>query len=135
MKVKKIEDVKEINGIDIDEVYRNREDIRFNKDDVFVIYDNYGIAKEIQFAKIIKSHYNLDVNLSIDEVIEKYLEIKKQEEEKIQHENITLEGQGKRMDILQAEKEKLIKITKDQDKLLVDNAYKIAILEMNMGGM
>lgn len=41
----------------------------------------------------------------------------------------------KKIDILEAEKEKLLEITKEQDKLLVDNTYKISMLEMNLGGM
>lgn len=40
-----------------------------------------------------------------------------------------------KIDILEAEKEKLLEITKEQDKLLVDNTYKISMLEMNLGGM
>lgn len=43
--------------------------------------------------------------------------------------------QSKKIDILQSEKDKLLQITKEQDKLLVDNTYKISMLEMNLGGI
>lgn len=42
-----------------------------------------------------------------------------------------LEG---KISILEKENKKLKEVTKDQDNLLVDNAYKITMLEMNLGG-
>lgn len=43
--------------------------------------------------------------------------------------------QSKKIDILQAENKQLKEVSKEQDKLLVDNTYKISMLEMNLGGM
>lgn len=40
-----------------------------------------------------------------------------------------------KISILIEENEQLKEVTKEQDKLLVDNTYKIAMLEMNSGGM
>lgn len=40
-----------------------------------------------------------------------------------------------KIDILEAEKEKLKEASKEQDDLLVENAYKITMLEMKLGGM
>lgn len=40
-----------------------------------------------------------------------------------------------KIDILELENKELKVVTKEQDKLLVDNTYKISMLEMNLGGM
>lgn len=43
--------------------------------------------------------------------------------------------QGSKISILEAENKELKSITKDQDQLLIDNAYKITMLEMTLGGI
>lgn len=40
-----------------------------------------------------------------------------------------------KISILEAENKELKSITKDQDQLLIDNAYKITMLEMTLGGI
>lgn len=127
-----------INGISAEIVLESRKDIASNLNDVFLVINEYDIVTEIQFGKTIAANNNIDPGKSLKEIANEYLIIKQrkaEEEENIVKEKVKLEEQTMKIDLLQAEKEKLLKITKDQDKLLVDNAYKIAILEMNMGGM
>lgn len=46
-----------------------------------------------------------------------------------------LDNQENKISILQEENYKLNEIAKEQDRLLVDNTYKIVMLEMSLGGM
>lgn len=73
-----------INGIEADYVI-NSHKIK-DEDEIFLVMNEDDIVSEIQFKKIIARHYNLDANLTCEEVAQKYLEIKQQEEQKQQQE-------------------------------------------------
>ena len=53
-------------------------------DEVFLILDNVDEVQAIEISRIIKGVYNLDANLTVDEVAKEYIRIK--EEEKLQAE-------------------------------------------------
>lgn len=104
-------------------------------DEVFLILDELGVVRQIQVVSTIKSNYGFDPNLSAKETAQAYLDLKAKEEETVIKEQITLEDQSKKIDILEAENNRLREVEKEQDKMIMDNAYKMTILESNMGGM
>lgn len=103
-------------------------------DEVFLILNN-GVVERVENATIIKSNFNLDMNLTCEQVAQEYLRIQEEQNNKQQDEALSLEEQAKKISTLEAENKKLNEINQEQDQLLVDNAYKITLLEMNMGGM
>ena len=91
---------------------------------VFLILNN-GVVERFEIDTIIKSNYNLDVNLSTDQVAQIYL--RKKEEEKLQaeKEQASLEEQQEKISILEAENETLkqeLSITQDAVNELIFNS-------------
>ena len=71
-----------INNVDAEYVIESLK-IR-DTDEVFLILDNVDEVQAIEISRIIKGVYNLDANLTVDEVAKEYIRIK--EEEKLQAE-------------------------------------------------
>ena len=123
----KIWDRKEkINNVDAEYII-NSLNIR-ETDEVFLVLDNVDEVQAIEIARIIKGVYNLDKNLSVEEVAQEYLRIK--EEEKLQAEKdvVTLEEQADKISILEAENETLkqeLSITQDAVNELIFNSLNI----------
>ena len=123
----KIWDRKEkINNVDAEYII-NSLNIR-ETDGVFLIVDHLEEVQAIEIDRIIKSVYNLDVNLSVEEVAKEYIRIK--EEEKLQAEKdvVTLEEQQNKISILEAENETLkqeLSITQDAVNELIFNSLNI----------
>ena len=94
-----------INNVDAEYVI-NSLNIR-ETDGVFLIIDHLDEVQCIEIDRIIKGVYNLDANLSLEEVAEEYIRIK--EEEKIQAQNSidTLEEIGDKISILESENKAL----------------------------
>ena len=94
-----------INNVDAEYVI-NSLNIR-ETDNVFLIIDHLNEVQCIEIDRIIKGVYNLDANLSVEEVAEEYIRIK--EEEKIQAQNSidTLEEIGDKISILESENKSL----------------------------
>lgn len=91
----------EINGVDANRVIDN---LGIKPDDeVFLILDDTDSVHFIEISRIIKSVYNLDENLSVDEVAEEYIRI--MENEKLQNENNEKEAESfsKRLAALEEE--------------------------------
>ena len=76
-------------------------------DEVFLVLDHLDEVQAIEIARIIKGVYNLDANLTVEEVAQEYIRIK--EEEKIQAQNSidTLEEIGDKISILESENKAL----------------------------
>ena len=76
-------------------------------DEVFLVLDHLDEVQAIEIARIIKGVYNLDANLTVEEVAQEYIRIK--EEEKIQAQNSidTLEEIGDKISILECENKAL----------------------------
>ena len=76
-------------------------------DEVFLVLDHLDEVQAIEIARIIKGVYNLDANLTVEEVAQEYIRIK--EEEKIQAQNSidTLEEIGDKISILESENKSL----------------------------
>lgn len=72
-----------INGVDANRII---DSLGIKPDDeVFLILDDTDSVHYIEISRIIKSVYDLDEKLSVDEVAEEYIKIK--ENEKLQNEN------------------------------------------------
>ena len=115
-----------INNVDAEYII-NSLSIR-ETDGVFLIIDHLEEVQAIEIDRIIKSVYNLDVNLSVEEVAKEYIRIK--EEEKLQAEKdvVTLEEQQNKISILEAENETLkqeLSITQDAVNELIFNSLNI----------
>lgn len=91
MRIVKVWDGKEsINGVPAEDILANREDLRRALGDIFLVLVNGQVA-QIEIGAIIKSIYNLDENLSIQEVAEAYLAIREEEEARVRQEQLTNE--------------------------------------------
>lgn len=122
-----------INGVSSEYIIKSHQIME--NDEVFLVIDECGNINQIEIVRIIKSVYGFDPNLTAEETAQAYLDLKAKEEENLIKDQITLEEQTKKIDILELENKELKVVTKEQDKLLVDNTYKISMLEMNLGGM
>lgn len=97
-------------------------------DEVFLVIDEYGNVNQIEIVRIIKSVYGFDANLTAEETAQAYLDLKSKEEETIIKDQITLEDQSKKIDILNAQ----------NANLLLDNAKKeieISTLNTNLANI
>ena len=78
----KIWDKKEsINGVDAETILENRNDIR-NEENVILIY-NEGIVTNIELCSTLKSIYNFDSNLTVEEVANNYLKLLEENKQNI----------------------------------------------------
>ncbi|WP_270943218.1 hypothetical protein [Romboutsia lituseburensis] len=128
MKTYKIWNKKEeiIEGVASDYIIKSHQ-IREN-DEVFLVMDEYGNINQIEIVRIIKSVYGFDSNLTAEETAQAYLDLKAKEEENLIKEQITLEDQSKKIDILNAQ----------SANLLLDNAKKeieISTLNTNLANV
>lgn len=103
-----------INGVSAEEVLKNRKDIACNLNDIFLVINEHDVVTEIQFGKTIATNNKIDLNKSLQEIADEYLIIKGNEDEAKAKDQITLENQAKKIDILNAQ----------NANLLLDNAKK-----------
>ena len=81
-----------INGISAEEILANRNDLARALGDIFlVVDDSEEIVSEIQIGKIISSNYGFETGLSLQQIADKYMEVKKQEALKAEKERLTVE--------------------------------------------
>ena len=87
----KIWDGKEaINVVPADKILANREDLACALGDIFLVIEN-GHVSNIEVGAVIKSCYDLDENLNIEEVAEAYLVKRAEEEARQAEEQLTIE--------------------------------------------
>lgn len=103
-----------INGVNANVILENRKDIACNLNDIFLVINEHDIVTEIQFGKTIATNNKIDPGKSLQEIAEEYLIIKKSEEDNEIKEQINLEEQSKKIDILNSQ----------NANLLLDNAKK-----------
>ena len=94
-----------INNVDAEYVI-NSLNIR-ETDNVFLIIDHLNEVQCIEIDRIIKGVYNLDANLSVEEVAEEYIRIKEEEKQQAETHMNTLEDMGNKISILEAENQAL----------------------------
>lgn len=91
----------EINGVEADRIIAN---LGIKPDDeVFLILDNTDSVHFIEISRIIKAVYNLDENLSVEEVAEEYIRIKENEELQNENDKKEAEDLSKRLSALEEE--------------------------------
>lgn len=91
MKIVKVWDGKEsINGVPAKDILANREDLRRALGDIFLVLVN-GQVTQIEIGATIKAIYDLDENLSIEEVAEAYLAKREEKEAREKEEKLTNE--------------------------------------------
>ena len=119
----KIWDKKEkINNVDAGYVIESL-NIR-DTDEVFIILDNVDEVQAIEISRIIKGVYNLDKNLSVDEVAKEYIRIK--EEEKLQAERsiVNSEEQSKKIANLETSMLQIMQELKDLKEMIAKSLEK-----------
>lgn len=97
-------------------------------DGVFLILDSNEEVQAVEIDRIIKGVYNLDKNLSVEEVAQEYIKIKEEEKLQAEKERLTLEEQQDKISILEAENETLkqeLSITQDAVNELIFNSLNI----------
>lgn len=105
MKIVKVWDKKEsINGIEAERVMESQ-GIDSNEE-IFLVLEGERV-KEIQRKSTIASNHGIDANLSCEEVAQKYLEIKQQEEQKQKEETLSLQKQQEEIEALKKQNSEL----------------------------
>lgn len=92
----------------------------------------FNFKNEDEKEELIKQNLNLTLIKLAYHLSESFLIFT---DEEIQYELTETKILGNKIDILEDEKEALKKVTKEQDDLLVDNAFKIAEIQMKLGGI
>ena len=91
-KVKIWDEKSAINGVEAKDILANRDDLANALGDIFlVVDDSEEIVSEIQIGKIISSNYGFETGLSLQEIADKYMEVKKQEALEAEKERLTVE--------------------------------------------
>ena len=81
-----------INNVDAEYVIESLK-IR-DTDEVFLVLDNVDEVQAIEISRIIKGVYNLDKNLSVEEVAKEYIRIKEEEKLQASRQAINMEEQS-----------------------------------------
>ena len=91
-KVKIWDERSAINGVEAKDILANRDDLARSLGDIFlVVDDSEEIVSEIQIGKIISSNYGFEAGLSLQEIADKYMEVKAQEALEAEKERLTTE--------------------------------------------
>ena len=94
-----------INNIDADYFIKDLS-IR-ESDGVFLVLDNLEEVQAIEIDRIIKGVYNLDANLTVEEVAQEYIRIKEEEKQQAETHINTLEDMENKISILECENKAL----------------------------
>ena len=97
-------------------------------DGVFLILDSNEEVQAVEIDRIIKGVYNLDANLTVEEVAQEYVKIKEEEKMQAKKSFMSLEEYANKIFILEAENETLkqeLSITQDAVNELIFNSLNI----------
>lgn len=93
-----------INGVSASDVIKSQMiDV---SEEIFLVLNGERVT-EVQSKSVIASNYNIDANLSCEEVAQKYLELKQQEEQKQQEEALNLQKQQQEIEALKKQNAEL----------------------------
>ena len=91
-KVKIWDEKSAINGVEAKDILANRDDLANALGDIFlVVDDSEEVVTEIQIGKVISSNYGFETGLSLQEIADKYMEVKAQEALEAERERLTFE--------------------------------------------
>lgn len=103
-----------INKVSAEEVLKDREDIRINLGDVFLVVDEYEIVSEIQFGHLIKSSYKMPIDYTLEQVAQAYVD------------NLNIGGEGSmpldNMNLIKEQADKIDILNEQSSKLLLEKA-------------
>ena len=88
-----------INNVDAEYVIESLK-IR-DTDEVFLVLDNVDEVQAIEISRIIKGVYNLDKNLSVEEVAKEYIRIKEEEKLQASRQVVNMEEQSMKISNLE----------------------------------
>jgi len=128
MKYKVWDKKEKINNVDAEYVI-NSLNIR-ETDGVFLVIDHLDEVQAIEIDRIIKGVYNLDKNLTVDEVAKEYIRIKEEEKQQAQKSRMVLEGQEERIIALEEENIKL----KEELELIKNTVNEVLVMITNLKG-
>ena len=122
-KVKIWDKIESINGVDAKNVIKSH---RIKEtDDIFLVLNSYDRVLELNFVEVIRANFNLNQNLTKEQVAQEYLKIREEERLQAEKEQVTLEKQAEKISILEAENETLkqeLSITQDAVNELIFNS-------------
>ena len=119
----KIWDKKEkINNVDAEYVI---ETLKISEtDEVFLIVDSQDNIQAVEIDRIIKSVYNLDANLSVEEVAKEYIRIKEEEKLQASRQAINMEEQSVKISNLETSILQMMQELKDLKEMVAKSLEK-----------
>lgn len=84
------DEISPLNGIPAEEIFANRDDLNRARGDIFLVFNN-GVLSQIEIGTIIRGNYGFDENLSIEEIANKYLEMREIEAQRAEERQLTVE--------------------------------------------
>lgn len=122
-----------INGVDAQVVLN--EPLFNNASEIILIKNEHNLVSNIEIATTIREVLGVSQDTPVELVAEMYIQYLEQMDnctEDIQNEE---RSYPIRIEKLEKEKKELLEITKEQDKMIMDNAYKMLMLESTLGGI
>ena len=119
----KIWDKKEkINNVDAEYVI---ETLKISETDgVFLIVDSQDNIQAVEIDRIIKSVYNLDANLSVEEVAKEYIRIKEEEKVQASRQSLNMEEQSTKISNLESSILQMMQELKDLKEMVAKSLEK-----------
>lgn len=75
----------------------------FKDDEIFLVLDKHDNVIAIEIARIIKSVYKLNTNLTVQEVAQAYIAKRLEQEQKMENDKNTIEMQAEKIEVLEQE--------------------------------
>ena len=87
-------------------------------DEVFLVLDHLDEVQAIEIARIIKGVYNLDVNLTVEEVAQEYIRIKEEEKLQASRQVVNMEEQSMKISNLETSILQMMQELKDLKEMV-----------------
>ena len=111
-----------INNVDAEYVIESLK-IR-DTDEVFLVLDNVDEVQAIEISRIIKGVYNLDKNLSVEEVAKEYIRIKEEEKLQASRQVVNMEEQSMKISNLETSILQMMQELKDLKEMVAKSLEK-----------
>ena len=93
-------------------------------DEVFLVLDHLDEVQAIEIARIIKGVYNLDVNLTVEEVAQEYIRIKEEEKLQASRQVVNMEEQSMKISNLETSILQMMQELKDLKEMVAKSLEK-----------
>ena len=111
-----------INNVDAEYII-NSLNVR-ETDGVFLIIDHLDEVQAIEIDRIIKGVYNLNANLTVEEVAQEYIKIKEEEKLQVSRQAINMEEQSMKISNLETSILQMIQELKDLKEMVAKSLEK-----------